>query len=369
MRIRPVLRVLSSPRRTFWENEHLKVQLTRALARADRIADELGETNSLLAQANDELSRTRNELLASGRKLAQRERSLDCAVEERDNLRLTLDEVTRFAPPGHYYSPIPSKKDIEFHLARPRTNSTAYGLLGIDLADSRQLELLEQLKTYYPLVPFRNNPSSGLLYHSDNPHYSYSDAVLLFCILNHFRPARLIEIGSGFSTCAILDTNRIFLNSQIQVTSIEPYPELLRTLLGKSQDQLNIVESRLQDADIHIFDQLHRGDVLFIDSTHVSKLGSDVNYMFFEVLPRLAVGVIVHLHDIYQDFEYPDLWLSGGRAWNESYMLRAFLEFNDSFRILLFLSQMQTAYRDWFHQYMSAATATGGGSFWTEKCK
>ena len=87
-----------------------------------------------------------------------------------------------------------------------------------------------------------------------------------------------------------------------------------------------------------MFDQLESRDVLFIDSTHVSKLGSDVNYIFFEILPRLKPGVVIHLHDIYVGFEYPKPWVTEDRAWNEAYLLRAFLEYNERFRILLFIS-------------------------------
>jgi len=367
MRIRPVLKVLLSPRRTFWENEHLKAQLTRALERADRTADELGETDSLLAQATGELNRTRSELLETGEKLVQRESSLDRAVAERDKLRLILDDITRFAPPGHFYSPIPSKQDITTYLAKRQGNTVAHSYPGIVLADDKQLELLNNLNTYYPLVPFKVKPTDGLLYHFDNPHYAYTDAIFLACMLNHIRPRRLIEIGSGFSTCAILDINRLFLDSQIRVTSIEPYADLLRSLVARSQDPLTIVESRLQETDIHIFDRLEPGDVLFIDSTHVAKVGSDVNYIFFEVLPRLARGVFIHLHDIYADFEYPESWLREGRAWNEAYLLRAFLEFNDSFRILLFVSYLQNAYETWFRQNMPDTLVNKGGCFWMQK--
>ncbi len=210
-------------------------------------------------------------------------------------------------------------------------------------------------------------PVDGLLYHFDNSQYSYTDVIILFCAMNYFRPNRIIEVGSGFSTYAILDTNRIFLNSQARITSIDPHPELLVSLATKSRKALTIIENKLQDVDLEVFDHLSAGGILFIDSTRVSKVGSDVNYIFFEVLPRIKPGVIIHIHDIYLGYGYPEVWLREGRAWNEAYLLRAFLEYNDHFRILLFVSYMQNAYEDWFREYMPDTLLRKGGSFWMEK--
>ena len=292
---------------------------------------------------------------------------LAVVTDERDEIKAIVGGLNsvHFVAPGHFYSPFPSKCDIDEHLARERPLLREAPAISMD--DALQLEILESLKSYYPLVPFQTQPVDTLLYSADNPHYSYTDGIILFCMLNRLRPRRLIEIGSGFSTCAILDTNRISLDSKIQVTSIEPHAELLRTLIARSSDPPTIVESKLQDVDLRMFDQLESGDVLFVDSTHVSKLGSDVNYIFFDVLPRLKPGVVIHLHDIYASFEYPDPWVIEGRAWNEAYLLRAFLEYNERFRILLFISYLQNAYEAWFQQNMPTTLLDKGGCFWMEK--
>ncbi|HET9319651.1 MAG TPA: class I SAM-dependent methyltransferase [Bryobacteraceae bacterium] len=291
------------------------------------------------------------------------------ASSERDRLRSILDglDAVQFVPPGHFYSPVPSRGDVESHLARQRHKSMLESLPAIRMDDQTQLDFLRRLETYYPKVPFQGTPTEGLLYHFDNPNYSYTDGIVLFCAMNHLRPRRLIEIGSGFSTCAILDTNRLSLGSQTQITSIEPHAELLRSLIAKSNDSITIVEKKLQDAELEVFDQLCAGDVLFIDSTHISKVGSDVNYIIFEILPRLSPGVIIQIHDIYLAYEYPDVWLREGRAWNEAYLLRAFLEYNERFRILLFVSYMQNAHEGWFREHMPDTLLNKGGCFWMEK--
>jgi predicted O-methyltransferase YrrM len=289
--------------------------------------------------------------------------------DERDRLRHLLDDsdVVQSVAVGHFYSPVPSKSDVEEQLARQARQTPLRELPAIMMNGRAQLEVLESIKPYYPQVPFRTKPVDGLLYHLDNPNYPHSDGIILFCMLNHLRPRRLIEIGSGYSTCAILDTNRLFLDSQIEITSIEPHPELLRSLIAKSNDALTIIESKLQDAQIDIFDRLERGDILFIDSSHISKVGSDVNHIIFEVLPRLKPGVIIQIHDIYFGFEYPGVWLREGRAWNEAYVLRAFLEYNEHFRILHFSSYLQNWHEAWFREHMPDTLVNKGGCFWMEK--
>jgi len=288
---------------------------------------------------------------------------------ERDRFRdiLAALDTAHFVTPGHFYSPMPSKLDVEQQLTRQLEQGLLLKLPAVDLNIQGQLKLLDLLKNYYPRVPFGPEPVQELLYHLDNPYYSYTDGILLFCMLNHLRPKRIIEIGSGFSTCAILDTNRLCLGGKTQVTCIDPHPQNLRSLLAKSQDPLTIIESKVQDTDIMLFDQLDRGDFLFIDSSHVCKAGSDVNRILFEILPNLNSGVVIHIHDICIGFEYPDTWLREGRAWNEAYLLRAFLEYNDQFRILLFISYLQNMHRDWFHEHMPDTLKKQGACFWMEK--
>lgn len=84
---------------------------------------------------------------------------------------------------------------------------------------------------------------------------------------------------------------------------------------------------------------------MFVDSTHVSKTGSDVNYLFFEIIPRLNPGVIIHLHDIFYPFEYPHKWLKQGMVWNELFLLRSFLQYNDNYEILYFQNMIEKLYK------------------------
>src|SRR5207237_8125791 len=135
------------------------------------------------------------------------------------------------------------------------------------------------------------------------------------------------------------DVNELFFDNAIQCTFIDPYPQLLRTLMKESDfARTRIIGQRVQDVDVGIFRELEASDILFIDSSHVAKTGSDVNYILFKILPLLNEGVLIHFHDIFYPFEYPVDWVYEGRSWNEAYLLRAFMQYNEAFEIQFFNS-------------------------------
>ena len=109
--------------------------------------------------------------------------------------------------------------------------------------------------------------------------------------------------------------------------------------------------------------------ILFIDSTHVSKIGSDVNSLLFDILPKLNRGVYVHFHDVFYPFEYPQEWVYQGLAWNEAYILRAFLQHNDAFKIVFFNTYLELFYREKFENSMPLCLKNPGGSIWLTKTK
>jgi hypothetical protein len=217
-------------------------------------------------------------------------------------------------------------------------------------------------------MPFQPEKCEGLRYYFENPAYSYSDAILLHCMIRFLKPKRIIEVGSGFSSCMILDTNELFFAGSIVTTFIEPYPELLLSLIkDKDKSKIKTIPSRLQEVDLGEFEALQANDILFIDSTHVSKINSDVNCIFFDILPRLSSGVHVHFHDIFFPFEYPKDWVYEGRAWNEAYLLRAFLQYNSAFRVVLMNTFMEYFNESFFQQKMPLCLRNTGGSIWIRK--
>jgi len=273
----------------------------------------------------------------------------------------------RFAPPGHYYSPLPDLAEVE----RRATSLFPSGIVelpGIDLREAEQLRALEQCEAFYREQPFPIQQSPGHRYRFENPAYSYSDALFYYFVLRLFRPRRVVEVGSGHSTCVALDTSDAFLGGALRMTCIEPYPELVQSLMRpEDRARVTLRPEGLQETPLSVFQALEPNDVLFIDSTHVSRIGSDVNRLLFEILPRLPPGVLIHFHDVFYPFEYPREWLREGRAWNEAYLLRGFLQFNRAFEIVFFNTFLSRRHRQRFEERFPLCLRNEGGSIWLRK--
>ncbi len=270
------------------------------------------------------------------------------------------DQPPQYVPPGHYCSPIPSIEDIERAIT---TAPASYS--GIDLREDQQLALLEKLSRYYAEIPFPAEKNERFRFAFHNPSYSWGDAIILFCMIRELKPRRILEIGSGHTSALILDTNEHYFGGGIDCTFVEPYPELLISLLRPNEDhEPRLISRKLQDVNLTLFDTLEAGDILFVDSSHVLKAGSDCQLLFSEILPRLNPGTLIHFHDVFDRFEYPPDWLREGRGWNEQYALRAFLQFNSSFRIKLFTPHMMAQYGAWFREHLPDCFRNLGGHIW-----
>jgi predicted O-methyltransferase YrrM len=290
---------------------------------------------------------------------------------ERDELRKQLELAKRgaeFVPPGHFYSALPDLNLITRDEARIFRISSR-DILAVDLHESEQLKLIESFaRNYYPDIEFPETMSRNRRYFYENPSYSFSDAIFLHCMIRHHRPKRIIEIGSGYSSAMMMDTNELFLDNSASITFIEPYPDLLISLMRDGdKERVTVLPNRLQEIDTREFERLESNDILFVDSTHVSKVDSDVNRLFFEILPRLSSGVLIHFHDIFFPFEYPKPWIYEGRAWSEIYVLRAFLQYNSAFQVVLMNTFLEYFHEEFFRKNMPLCLKNRGGSFWLKK--
>jgi hypothetical protein len=266
--------------------------------------------------------------------------------KQMEKLKAELRRWRTWQPPGHFYSPIPSLDEVRAD--RKRIFEPAVPALGaVDLNVPRQLELLETFAPYHGSLPAEWLEKGAARYYFANEYYSWADAIVLHCMLRHRPPSRLVEIGSGFSSAVVLDTDDAYLGRTVQCTFIEPYPERLQGLL-KNEDwaRVRLLEKRVQDVDLEIFASLRANDILLVDSSHVSKTGSDLNRILFEILPVLAPSVRVHFHDIFYPFEYPESWVLEGVAWNEAYLLHAFLQYNSVFAVEFFTSYIVQCHRE-----------------------
>ena len=234
-----------------------------------------------------------------------------------------------------YDSPIPDSR----HLADERWRAPSE-MVGVDLAPERQLELLGRLATdwrsEYAAFPLTSN---GGPFHLLNGSFGPVDAELLYAMLRSVRPRRVIEVGSGNSTRVMsmaLARNAADDGHAAELTTIDPSQPPVAT---------RHITARVETLPLEMFGELGDGDVLFIDSPHVVTLGGAVAFLFLEVLPRLAPGVWVHVHDIFLPAAYPAEWVVRDyRFYTEQLLLQAFLAFNSTFQVELMASYLHLAH-------------------------
>ena len=279
-----------------------------------------------------------------------------------------FEKYTSFEP-GHYYSAL---ADPAEYLEQQKSvlNSDSYEPVEIDFNYESQLKLLQCFEAYYNDFPFDKPNTSALRYNLNNVFFTYSDALSMYSMIRHFKPKRIVEIGSGFSSALILDTNELFFAGNINLTFIDPNPERLRANI-KQQENVTIITEKIQHVDQSLFKELNEGDFLLIDTSHVSKSGSDVNHIYFNIIPLVKKGVKIHIHDIFFPFEYPKKWvIEERRSWNEVYLLRSFLAYNGSFKMIWFNSFMESKMKLFFIEKMPLflqRNDTVCGGIWLEK--
>ena len=213
---------------------------------------------------------------------------------------------------------------------------------------------------------YPEHTTDGASYYLQNSQFGHADARALFALLRLWQPRRMIEVGSGYSTLLATDINRRFLANALQLTAIEPFP---RGFLYGLQGLQSLRIERVQDTPAHVFAALESGDVLFIDSSHVLKTGSDLVHLLTHVLPRLASGVHVHFHDLFLPDDYPPQWvIDENRSWNEQYAVQAILASNSRYRVVYGTQYALTRLSRVSHVAFGslAGQAYAGGSFWID---
>ncbi len=242
--------------------------------------------------------------------------------------------------PFHYYHPAFDPETL------PESVWTRESSLpGVDLRVDAQLDLLRQFRYCDELreFPLHGEPGNGFCY--ANRMFGPGDAEILYSVIRHLKPQRVIEIGSGYSSLlanAALDRNRME-GHHFEHVCVEPYPEpWLEKVKGT-----RVIRERVETMDPAFFEQLAANDILFVDSSHVVRIGGDVQFEYLEVLPRLRSGVFVHAHDIFLPFEYPLEWVRDKKwFWTEQHLLQAFLAFNSAFEVVLALSYLNRHHRE-----------------------
>ena len=273
-------------------------------------------------------------------------------------------------PDGHFYSPIVDVAALEAHARRLWPASPDMPGMDFDPAGHKRL-LKEAFARYLPEFDYPETLAEGespTRFHVRNDQFSWLDCRALYALVRHWKPKQIVEVGSGYSTLLVADMNTRWFEGAIKFTAIEPFPKefLQKGLPGLTR----LMVKEVQDVPLDVFLALEAGDILFIDSSHVAKAGSDVNYLFFEVLPRLAPGVRIHVHDVFLPHEYPKEWvLAEGRNWNEQYLLRALLTHSRGFRVLFGSTYAYHAMPEELREALASPDGRifGGGSLWIER--
>jgi len=274
----------------------------------------------------------------------------------------------------HFYSPIPDLADLEQRKIWEKRSKLA----GINFQPEQQLKLLLDLgKNYgsecgWPLYS-TDNP---LDFYTENGSFSFGCAAALHTIIREFKPRHFIEVGSGHSSKIIskaIEMNRKNKSPQeAEYVIIDPYPgEIVSKQLSSVS---RLINEKVENVDTKVFDVMEKDDILFIDSGHTVRTGSDVNFIILDVLPRLRPGVITHFHDISLPYEYPKVYFTNPKFrvfWTEAYLLQAFLACNRDFEILLAMNYIQTDHMDdfckAFPKFVPANNWANSGSFWIRR--
>ena len=215
----------------------------------------------------------------------------------------------------HFYSPIPEISKLK------KNNFEVTNDILIKLDNDKHEAFLNEIKHYIPEYAPMVNP--GL---------STVDSINLYCMIRLNKPKKIVEIGSGYSTKIILLA--ISKNEKdgfpCRLIAIEPYPK--KFLIELNLSNFKLLKEKIQNVDHNLISDT---DMLFIDSTHVSKFQSDVNTEIFQIIPKLKVGTLIHWHDIMIPGDYPENWIRhGNKFWNESYLVHAFMLYNESFEVV-----------------------------------
>jgi len=270
-------------------------------------------------------------------------------------------------PPGHFFSPVVDPDRVVDYWKMCRA-SEPQAIAGINFRLDAMNEFWIKNKQFISETPFREEPDGQNRYYYGIGPYPVGDAVTLRAVINHYRPRRIVEIGSGSSTACMLDSAEHAGLADLQITCIEPYPARLRRMLREGDgDRVRLYEQELQGMPLDVFRELEENDILFIDSTHVLKTGSDVHYELFYIIPTLKPGVLVHWHDCRFPFEYSPIQVfQKNYSWNEAYAVRLLLMDSTRLQIVFYSSLFAHLQNDLVTETLPVFLRNPGSGLWVK---
>jgi len=243
-----------------------------------------------------------------------------------------LNYIGIFPITNHYYEPQFNFSKLKRNLYKNRS------FPGIDFNLKKQLKNLSNLIYKNELIELNlEKKSPNYNFNIKNNFFESGDAEIYYQLIRHLKPKNILEIGSGHSTLIALEAikkNKSVDKIETKITCVEPYE-------NKWLDHLNIkiLRKKIEDLDESYYLALEKNDILFIDSSHIIRPQGDVLKIFFEIVPKLKKGTIVHVHDIFTPKDYPEKWLvEQNKFWNEQYLVEALMMNKDKYEIYLMLN-------------------------------
>lgn len=269
----------------------------------------------------------------------------------------------------NYYEPLPDFREITVERTLIRREPAA---IHFDLPSQVSLQntLANGVRQELETLAITTDKEGG--YPFDNNYFSFLDAAVYYALIRHLKPSRVVEIGCGFSTRIAdkaMKTNRAEGHSG-KLICVEPYPQ---PRLTEFNLEIELIQKRVEDIPLNFFGGLEANDILFIDSSHAVRFQSDVCREFLDILPVIKPGVWVHVHDIFFPTDYPARWLIDQRiAFNEQYLLEAFLAFNHNFKVTaalrwLWMDHLEELKNCWPASVTPLGDDLGAASFWMKR--
>lgn len=272
-------------------------------------------------------------------------------------------------PLGHFYSPVTDPHDDLVKQAAEAFSRRSEMATPEFIDSDAMLDLFRKLSGHAARLHFPERRTAPKRYFRRNESFGAGDALILASLMLEYRPKRIVEIGSGMSSLVMMDVNDEFFDGGVALDFIEPYPKVLLNALPPDDPYLpRLQQKRSQDVPLELFASLEAGDMLFIDSSHVMKTASDVEDQWRRIIPALKPGVLIHIHDMFDGFEYPPEWIvEDNRSWNEIYLVRNVLTYSQQFRVLFFNDFFYFRHWGLTGELMPQAQENSGSSLWIEK--
>jgi len=205
-----------------------------------------------------------------------------------------------------------------------------------------QLDFLKSMKKDYDVIV---NSDIFKKYDENNLFFTMCDAVEYAMMISKLSFKNVVEVGCGNSSDVLYDSN-LFFNKNISINAIDPSPR--KSIVSLSG--INYIQKRVEEIDLEFFNLLKCGDLLFIDSSHIYKEGSDCYFILNKLIPSLNSGTYIYFHDIFWPMIYPDHWKK--YFWNEIFYVKKMIDKNDIVEVVLHTPKVFQENEDWVRKNM-----------------